>query len=130
MLVVGTEAPSFTLPDEEGNLHSLSDFKGKWVVLYFYPKDNTPGCTTEACSVRDVYDALLAQGAVVIGISKDSPQSHKKFKQKYNLPFYLLSDESTQTMQTYGAWGEKTMYGKKSDGDHPLYLYHWARRHY
>ncbi|HOJ99881.1 MAG TPA: thioredoxin-dependent thiol peroxidase [Termitinemataceae bacterium] len=116
MLVVGTEAPSFTLPDEEGNLHSLSDFKGKWVVLYFYPKDNTPGCTTEACSVRDVYDALLAQGAVVIGISKDSPQSHKKFKQKYNLPFYLLSDESTQTMQTYGAWGEKTMYGKKVMG--------------
>ena len=116
MLSVGNKAPDFTLMDETGREISLSDFKGKKVVIYFYPKDDTPGCTKEACSFRDVYDDILAAGAVVIGISKDDTSSHQKFKNKYNLPFYLLSDPDHKVIEKYGAWQEKKMYGKTSMG--------------
>lgn len=112
MVKEGDKAPAFSLDDDTGKKVSLSDFAGKKVVLYFYPKDNTPGCTKEACSFRDVYDEILEKGAVVIGISADSVKSHDKFKNKYSLPFYLLSDPDKQVMQAYGAWGEKKMYGK------------------
>lgn len=98
-------AQQFTLPDQNGKTHSLSDYKGKWVVLYFYPKDETPGCTTEACSFRDSNESLLARDAVVVGISKDSVESHAKFVKKYNLPFTLLSDPEHKTIEAYGAWG-------------------------
>jgi peroxiredoxin Q/BCP len=111
MLTAGTKAPDFTLKDDKGNLISLSQFKGKKVVIYFYPKDNTPGCTKEACAFRDIYDILLEKGAVVVGISADSENSHAKFKQKYNLPFYLLSDPDKNVIKEYGAWGEKKLYG-------------------
>lgn len=112
MLKEKDTAINFTLPDAEGNNISLSDFKGKRVVLYFYPKDNTPGCNKEACSFRDVYDDILDAGAVVIGISPDSSVSHEKFKNKFGLPFYLLSDADHKVSETYGAWGEKKLYGK------------------
>ena len=112
MVKEGDKAPAFSLDDDTGNKVSLSDFAGKKVVLYFYPKDNTPGCKKEACSFRDVYDEILEKGTVVIGISADSVKSHDKFKNKYSLPFYLLSDPDKQVMQAYGAWGEKKMYGK------------------
>ncbi len=112
MLNVGDKAPEFKLHDETGKEISLSDFKGKKVIVYFYPKDDTPGCTTEACSFRDVYDEILEAGAVVIGISKDDSESHEKFKNKYNLPFYLLSDPEHKVLEDYGAWQEKKMYGK------------------
>jgi len=111
MLEAGTKAPDFTLTDDKGTVVSLSQFKGKKVVVYFYPKDNTPGCTTEACAFRDVYDAMLAKGAVVIGISADSESSHEKFKEKYNLPFFLLSDPEKKVIKEFGAWGEKKLYG-------------------
>jgi len=116
MLKVGDKAPDFKLKDETGREIALSDFKGKKVVIYFYPKDDTPGCTAEACSFRDVYDDLLVAGAVVIGISKDEVSSHKNFKAKYNLPFYLLSDPQHEVIEKYGAWQEKKMYGKISMG--------------
>lgn len=116
MLSKGTKAPDFTLNNEEGKPVSLKDFRGKKVVVYFYPKDNTPGCTKEACSIRDNYDAMLAKGAVVIGISADSEKSHVNFKSKFGLPFYLLSDPEKKVIQAFGAWGEKTMMGKKYDG--------------
>ena len=116
MLKVGDKAPDFTLKDETGKEISLSDFKGKKVVLYFYPKDNTSGCTKEACSFRDVYDDILEAGAIVIGISKDDLNSHEKFKSKYNLPFYLLSDTEHKVIEKYGAWQEKKMYGKSYMG--------------
>lgn len=112
MLKEGDTAPAFSLKDESGNTVSLSDFSGKKVVVYFYPKDDTPGCTKEACSFRDTYDDILAKGAVVIGISADSEASHEKFKSKYELPFYLLSDPEKEVIQAFGAWGEKSMYGK------------------
>ena len=96
MLKEGTRAPDFSLPDADGSLHSLSEFSGKTVVLYYYPKDDTPGCTKEACGFRDAYDRFLEKGAVVIGISKDKPASHGKFRDKHQLPFHLLSDESTE----------------------------------
>ncbi len=112
MLKVGDEAPEFKLHDETGKEISLSDFKGKKVIVYFYPKDDTPGCTKEACSFRDVYDEILEAGAVVIGISKDDSKSHERFKNKYNLPFYLLSDPEQKVLEAYGAWQEKKMYGK------------------
>jgi peroxiredoxin Q/BCP len=111
MLRAGKKAPDFKLKDDKGNLISLSQFKGKKVVIYFYPKDNTPGCTKEACAFRDIYDILLEKGAVVVGISADSENSHAKFKQKYNLPFYLLSDPDKNVIKEYGAWGEKKLYG-------------------
>ena len=116
MLEVGTIAPEFTLPDQDGVERKLSDYKGKWVVLYFYPKDNTPGCTKEACSLRDekaVFDSL---DAVIIGISKDSTASHKKFITNQNLNFTLLSDPEHKVIESYQAWGEKTFCGKKSMG--------------
>ena len=100
-------APQFTLPDSDGNLHMLANYAGKWVVLYFYPKDDTPGCTTEACAMRDARDDLTDLGAEVIGISKDDAASHEKFKTKYNLNFLLLSDKDGITIDAYGAWGPK-----------------------
>ena len=116
MLQEGAEAPDFTLQSDEGKPVSLSDFRGKKVVIYFYPKDDTPGCTTEACGFRDAYDDILEKGAVVIGISADSVEKHGKFKSKYNLPFHLVSDPEKQTIQAFGAWGIKKMYGKEYEG--------------
>ena len=108
------KAPDCTLQDQNGKNHSLADYAGKWVVLYFYPKDDTPGCTTEACSFRDERESIAALGnCVVLGVSKDSVKSHKKFADKYNLSFTLLSDESGKTIEAYGAWQEKSMFGKK-----------------
>lgn len=112
MLQQGIKAPDFTLPDKENHPVSLSDFKGRKVILYFYPKDNTKGCTTQACSFRDVYSEFEALGAVVIGISKDSTRSHTNFAAKYELPFLLLSDPETTVIQAYDVWKEKKMYGK------------------
>ena len=112
----GRKAPSFTLPDAEGRPVSLGDFKGKDVVVYFYPRDDTPGCTKEACGFRDHWKELQCAGVVVLGISADSGESHKKFAAKYRLPFTLLSDPDRAVMTKYGAWGEKTMYGKKVTG--------------
>ena len=116
MLKEGDKAPSFTLTDESGTQVSLSDFAGKKVVVYFYPKDDTPGCTREACSFRDNYDAILAKGAVVMGISPDDEASHGEFKSKYDLPFYLLADPDRKAIGAFGAWGEKKMYGKTYEG--------------
>jgi thioredoxin-dependent peroxiredoxin len=112
MLKAGERAVDFVLKTAEHKEVSLSDFKGKKSVLYFYPKDDTPGCTKEACGFRDVYDYILEAGAVVVGISPDGEKSHDKFRNKYNLPFYLLSDEDHKISEAYGAWGEKKMYGK------------------
>ena len=116
MLEVGIKAPEFTLPDKDGNTVSLSDFVGKKVVLYFYPKDNTPGCTRQACAFAAAYEGFKAKDVVVIGISKDSVASHLKFAQKHDLPFVLLSDPELQTIQAYGVWQEKKLYGKVSMG--------------
>ena len=116
MLEIGTKAPEFVGVDENGNEVSLNDFKGKKLVLYFYPKDSTPGCTAEACNLRDNIDALAAAGYRVIGVSKDSDASHRKFIEKYQLPFTLLSDKSTEMLQAFGAWGEKKMCGKVCTG--------------
>jgi peroxiredoxin Q/BCP len=99
------QAPDFTLQDQNGQSHSLADYKGKFVVLYFYPKDDTPGCTTEACSFRDGRDVIMEHGADVVGVSKDSVESHKKFAEKYGLNFTLLSDPEHKTIEAYGAWG-------------------------
>jgi peroxiredoxin Q/BCP len=112
MLKEGTTAPDFTLAADGGGEVTLSDYRGKQVVLYFYPKDDTPGCTTEACNFRDDYTEILAAGAVVLGVSPDSVKSHDKFKGKYDLPFPLLSDPEHKVAEQYGAWGEKKMYGK------------------
>ncbi|MHB1296704.1 MAG: thioredoxin-dependent thiol peroxidase [Anaerolineae bacterium] len=109
-------APDFRLTSDQGQEVTLSSFRGKKVVLYFYPKDDTPGCTTEACSFRDVNDDFLDKGAVVIGISPDTVESHQRFRQKHNLPFYLLSDPDHQVAATYGAWGEKHSFGKTYEG--------------
>ena len=110
-------APTFTLQDQDGKTHSLYDYKGKWIVLYFYPKDDTPGCTTEACNFRDARDAIAEFGnSVVIGISKDSVRSHKKFAEKFSLNFALLSDESGETIKAYNSWGERSMFGRKFMG--------------
>ncbi|MDP4091986.1 MAG: thioredoxin-dependent thiol peroxidase [Bacillota bacterium] len=116
MLNAGDKAPEFSLKSIDGKEISLSDFNGKKIVLYFYPKDNTPGCTKEACGFRDVYDYILEAGAVVIGISPDGSDSHAKFRNKYNLPFYLLSDEDHKVSEAYGTWGEKKSYGKNYMG--------------
>ncbi len=105
-------APDFELQDENGKLHKLSDYKGKYVLLYFYPKDDTPGCTTEACEFRDDYDEYNKAGVVILGVSPDSPKSHKKFKEKYDLPFVLLADEDHHVCEIYGVWGKKSMYGR------------------
>ena len=116
MLETAVKAPAFTLEDAEGNKVSLADFIGKKVVLYFYPKDNTPGCTRQACAFAAVYDQFKAKNAVVIGISKDSAASHAKFRQKFSLPFVLLADPELQAIQAYGVWQEKKLYGKTSMG--------------
>ncbi|MFN7928814.1 MAG: thioredoxin-dependent thiol peroxidase [Blastocatellia bacterium] len=115
-LNVGDKAPAFSLSDASGKTVKLADFKGKKVVLYFYPKDNTPGCTKEACGFRDDYEQTQQQNIEVIGISPDGQASHQKFIEKYVLPFTLLSDPDHAVMEKYGAWGEKTMYGKKMQG--------------
>ena len=116
MLEIGMKAPDFSLPDKDGNTIRLSDFLGKKVVLYFYPKDNTPGCTRQACAFAASYEQFKTQDIVVIGISKDSAASHLKFAQKYDLPFILLSDPELQAIQAYGVWQEKKLYGKVSMG--------------
>ena len=116
MLAVGTKAPEFTLSDQNGQSVSLSDFLGKKVVLYFYPRDNTPGCTRQACAFAQSYGAFRSSDVVVIGISKDSVASHLKFAQKYDLPFILLSDPELQAIQAYDVWKEKKLYGKVSMG--------------
>lgn len=116
MLAVGTVAPAFTLPDQEGNNVSLSDFAGKKVVLYFYPKDSTPGCTRQAQAFRDAFEKFVAAGAVIIGISKDSVKSHLNFATKQELPFILLSDTEHTVLEAYEVWQEKKLYGKVSMG--------------
>ena len=116
MLEKGTVAPEFTLPDQNGELHSLADYKGKKVILYFYPKDNTPGCTKQACGFAERYPQITEKGAVVLGVSKDSVASHKKFEEKYGLPFTLLSDTELEVIKAYDVWQEKKNYGKVSMG--------------
>ena len=116
LLTPGTPAPDFTLPDKSGNPVRLSDFRGKTVVLYFYPKDNTPGCTRQACAFAAAYEAFRSRNAVVIGVSKDSTASHQRFAAKYDLPFVLLSDPERQAIEAYGVWQEKKMCGKVSMG--------------
>lgn len=116
MLESGTKAPEFTLPDKDGNPVSLSDFAGRRVVLYFYPRDNTPGCTRQACAFAGAYEEFKKMDAVVIGVSKDSVASHQKFAEKHNLPFILLSDPELSAIQAYGVWQEKKNYGKVSMG--------------
>ena len=112
MLKIGDRMPDFEVVDQDGNKVSSKDLIGKKTIIYFYPKDNTSGCTAEACNLRDNHEALIARGYNVVGVSKDSAKSHKNFKEKYDLPFTLLSDTSTQMLQACGAWGEKKMYGK------------------
>ena len=116
MLEIDMKAPEFTLFDKDGNAVSLSDFLGKKIILYFYPKDNTPGCTRQACAFSAAYEDFKARNVVVIGISKDSVASHLKFAQKHMLPFILLSDPKLQVIQAYGVWQEKRLYGKVSMG--------------
>ena len=116
MLETGTKAPDFSLPDQNGSTVRLSDFQGKKVVLYFYSKDNTPGCTRQACAFAASYEQFKTRNVIVIGISKDSVASHLKFAQKHNLPFILLSDPELQAIQAYGVWQEKKLYGKVSMG--------------
>ncbi len=116
MLEIGTKAPDFTLPDQNGELHSLEDYRGQKVILYFYPRDNTAGCTKQACGFADRYPQIQEKGAVVLGVSKDSVKSHKNFETKYSLPFTLLSDPDHEVLEMYGAWGEKKNYGKVSMG--------------
>lgn len=116
MLETGTKAPVFSLPDKEGNMVSLSDFAGKKVVLYFYPKDNTPGCTRQACAFASAYGEFQRRNVAVIGVSRDTAASHRKFAEKYELPFLLLSDPELSAIQAYGVWQEKKNYGKVSMG--------------
>lgn len=115
-LSVGDPAPAFTSTDQNGQPISLSDFRGKKIVLYFYPKDNTPGCTAQACSLRDNYEALQSAGYQVLGVSTDSVASHQKFISKYSLPFPLIADTDQQIVEAYGVWQEKSMYGRKFMG--------------
>jgi thioredoxin-dependent peroxiredoxin len=116
ILKKGDKAPQFNATDQDGQPISLADYHGKKVILYFYPKDNTPGCTAEACSLRDEYQDLLKSGYDVIGVSADSAKSHKGFIEKHNLPFRLIADIDKKVLQAYGAWGEKKMYGKSYEG--------------
>lgn len=116
MLEIGTKAPAFTLPDKDGNMVSLTDFVGKKVVLYFYPKDNTPGCTKQACAFAGAYEGFRSKDIAVIGISKDSTASHQRFAEKYDLPFILLSDPDRQAIEGFDVWKEKKLYGKVSMG--------------
>lgn len=116
MLDTGEKAPSFSLSDQNGRVHSLDMYTGKWVVLYFYPKDDTPGCTKEACGFRDMQKEFEAHNAVILGMSGDSEESHLAFTQKYALPFHLLADTQKKVVEQYGVWVEKNMYGKKYMG--------------
>ena len=116
MLEIGTVAPEFALPDQNGDMHALSDYRGRKVILYFYPKDNTAGCTKQACGFAERYPQFREKGAVVLGVSKDSVASHKKFEQNHSLPFTLLSDPEKTVIQAYDAWKEKKNYGKVSMG--------------
>ncbi len=116
MLNVNDSAPDFTLPDQNNTSHSLSDYRGQWVLVYFYPKDDTPGCTTEACGIRDTFPRFDQSNIKVFGISTDTVASHKKFADKYQLPFTLLADTDKEVVKLYGAYGEKTLFGKKITG--------------
>ena len=116
MLAIGTKAPEFTLPDQNGEMRSLSDYKGQKVILYFYPKDMTSGCTKQACAFSELYPQFREKGAVVLGVSKDSVASHKRFEEKYGLPFVLLSDTEKTVIEAYDVWKEKKLYGKVSYG--------------
>ena len=116
MLEVGTKAPEFSLPDQNGDIHTLEEYKGKKVILYFYPRDNTPGCSKQACSFGELYPQFQERGAIILGVSKDSIASHKKFEEKYCLPFPLLSDPELTCIQAYDVWKEKKNYGKVSMG--------------
>ncbi len=109
-------APSFSLPDQEGRLHTLKEYRGQWVILYFYPKDDTPGCTVEACSFRDNFSLLKKAGAVVLGVSVDPVKKHAKFVEKYSLPFTLLADEEKKVVELYGVWGKKKFMGREYMG--------------
>ncbi len=112
----GKKAPGFSLEGSDGKKHALKDYRGKSVVLYFYPKDDTPGCTQEACGFRDLNREILKQGAVILGVSRDDTNSHRAFIEKYKLPFVLLSDPGLKVMRAYGAWGKKVLYGKETEG--------------
>ena len=116
MVEEGSQAPDFELKSDTGETLKLSQFRGRPVVLYFYPRDDTPGCTKEACAFRDSYDEYLARDAVILGVSRDGEESHRKFKQKHDLPFTLLSDPDHEVAEAYGVWAEKSMYGRKSMG--------------
>ena len=116
MLEAGKKAPEFALPDQNGKVHTLEEYKGKKVILYFYPRDNTPGCTKQACGFGELYPEFSEKGAVVLGVSKDSVASHKKFEEKYQLPFVLISDPELVAIKAYDVWQEKNMYGKKVMG--------------
>ena len=116
MLKEGTKAPSFELPDQNGTIHTLEEYRGRKVILYFYPKDNTPGCTKQACGFGELYPQFQEKGAVVLGVSKDSVASHKKFEEKFGLPFVLLSDVELAAIKAYDVWQEKKNYGKVSMG--------------
>jgi len=115
-LEIGKPAPQFSLPDQTSKIHNLSDLKGKTTLIYFYPKDETPGCTTQACALRDNFETLQAEGVDVIGVSKDNVKSHAKFASKHELPFTILADTETAMTNAYGAWAEKSMYGRKFMG--------------
>ena len=116
MLEIGTKAPDFNLPDQDGNMVTLSSLQGQKVVLYFYPKDNTAGCTKQACNFGELFPQFREKGAVVVGVSKDSVASHKKFQEKYHLPFTLVSDTELTAIKAYDVWQEKNMYGRKTMG--------------
>jgi len=118
ILKAGTKAPDFSVPDQDGNLVSLKDYKGKKVILYFYPKDDTPGCTAEACDLRDNRPLIMKKNYEVLGVSADSVKSHKKFAAKFNLPFKLLADTEKDIINKYGVWGEKMLFGRKYMGIH------------
>ena len=113
---IGSAAPEFSLPDQDGRVHSLKDYAGAPVLIYFYPKDDTPGCTKQACMIRDAFPDFKKTGVTVLGISTDSVKSHKKFAEKYGLPFTLLSDEEKKVVGAYGVWGRKKMMGREYDG--------------
>ncbi len=116
MLEIGTKAPDFSLPDQNGKIHTLSEYAGKKVILYFYPKDSTPGCTAEACDLRDNYQRFISLGYEILGVSKDSEASHRKFIEKYQLPFPLLSDKESEVQKAYDAWGLKKFMGREFMG--------------